>query len=766
MRGFRIASAAVTEIGRFGPAAMIATARLAGGWFAWWRDNRWPLRNSDRVRLLAEISERKRVEEELRAVNRTLRTVNRCNEALVRATEELELVRSICQIMVNEGGIRMAWVGYRQDDALCSIRRVAHAGFEAGYLERIDLAWSASPVGSGPTGIAVRTAEPHCADDIRTDPAFEPWRDEAVSRGYSSSLALPLMSNGAVFGALTLYAGTAHTFTAQTRSHFIELANDLAYGVMAVRTRLDRARIEAELQRSEAYLEEGQKLTHTGSWAWDVRTRQNIYWSPEHFRIFGLDPAKDTGSFENALQQIHPEDRDSFAGVLDAAIREKLDFEVNWRILLPDGSMRFVSNVGHPVIDKTGEVVEFVGTLVDVTRQHWARMALEKENADRLRAEEELRRSEAFLAEGQRVSQTGSWAWNATRNEVSWSVEQFRIFGFDPDTVAPSYDLFIGRFHPEDRAALEHLLWKSVRDGTDFEHEGRIVLPGGVTKYVHSLGHCVSAGREDVEFTGTIMDITERRIGEEALRNAVADLERASRLTTMGQLTASIAHEINQPLSAIVTNGNTCLRWLEGDRPDLGEVRQAAKRIVRDGYRAGEIVKSIRAMARKSVPEMARLDVNDVIQEVIALMRTEFRRHDISIETELTADLAPVLADRIQLQQVILNLIMNGIEAMAEVANRPRLLAVRSATVEVGEVLVSIEDSGPGLDPMQAGRIFEPFFTTKREGMGMGLSICHSIIEAHGGRLRALPAVPRGSAFQFTLPAAEDGRQIGEPNEQ
>jgi C4-dicarboxylate-specific signal transduction histidine kinase len=401
-----------------------------------------------------------------------------------------------------------------------------------------------------------------------------------------------------------------------------------------------------------------------------------------------------------------------------------------------------------------------------VTRQHWARMALEKENADRLRAEEELRRNEALLAEGQRVSRTGSWAWNATRNEVFWSLEQFRIFGFDPHAVTPSYELFIGRFHPEDRPALEDLLWKSVRDGIDFEHEGRIILPGGVMKYVHSLGHRVSAGGEDIELTGIIRDITERRIGEEALRNAVADLERASRLTTMGQLTASIAHEINQPLQAIVTNGNTCLRWLEGDRPDLGEVRQAAKRIVRDGYRAGEIVRSIRAMARKSVPEMAPLDVNDVIQEVIALMRTEFRRHDVSIETALCADLAPVLADRIQLQQVILNLIMNGVEAMVEVVSRPRLLAVRSATVEIGEVLVSIEDSGPGLDSMQASRIFEPFFTTKREGMGMGLSICQSIIEAHGGRLCALPGVPDGSVFQFTLPAAaDDGRQIGGSDE-
>jgi signal transduction histidine kinase len=711
-------------------------------------------------RLLAEIAERMRVEERLRAANRTLRTINRCNEALVRATEEIELVQAICRILVEDGGMRMAWVGYREEGAAWTIRRIAHAGFDDGYLDSIDVGWADAPTGQGPTGVAIRTCEFCWIDDIATDPNFRPWRDEALRRGYGSSFALPLKSDGMAFGALTLYADRPHAFDEQTRSHFTELANDLAYGVMAIRTRADRARVEAELRRIEAYLEEGQRLTHTGSWAWNIASRENVYWSPEHYRIFGLDPAKDAQSFEKALERIVPEDRANFVQILDAAIREKKDFEVDWRIRLPDRSLRYAHSVGHPVVDKDGVVVEYVGTLVDVTEQHLARMALERENAERRRAEEELRRSEAFLAEGQRISRTGSWAWNVPTGEVSWSTEQFRIFGLDPDTTTTSYAMFVDRIHPEDRAAVEEILEKAVSDGADFQCDLRIVTPEGATKYVHSLGHLAANG---AEFIGTIMDVTERRLADEALRSAVADLERASRLSTMGQLSASIAHEINQPLAAIVTNANACLRWLEAHRLDLEEARQAATRIVRDGHRAGDIVKSIRALTRKSAPEMVPLDINDVIQEVIVLMRAEFRRRDVRVETSLPSNLVSVIGDRVQLQQVVLNLIMNGIEAMADSTHRERRLEIISANDESDRVLVAVKDSGPGLDLTQTDRLFEAFFTTKPEGMGMGLSICRSIIDAHGGRLSASPNEPNGAVFQFTLPTAVgDASRVGD----
>ena len=704
-------------------------------------------------RLLAEIAERRRVEGQLRAANRTLRTINRCNEALVRATREVELAQAICRILVDDGGMRMAWVGYREEEATSPIRRIADAGFIDGYLDRIDVAWLDDPTGRGPTGVAIRTREPCWIDDIATDPRFQYWRDEALKRAYRSSLALPLKSEGMAFGALTLYAGHSHAFDEQTRSHLTELANDLAYGVMAIRTRAERARAEAELRRIEAYLEEGQRLTHTGSWAWNVARRENIYWSPEHYRIFGLDPAKDARSFEKALQRILPEDRASFIEILDVAIKEKKDFEVDWRIPLPDRTLRFVHSIGHPVLNGDGEVVEFVGTLVDVTEQHQAKLALERENARRRRAEDELRRSEAVLAEGQRISRTGSWAWNATTGEVAWSAELFRVFGLDPNSTTPSYAAFAERVHPEDRTTFEDMLEKAVRHGGDFQCDFRIVTPAGATKYVHSPGRIAANGAKHIEFIGTVMDVTERRLAEEALRSAVRDLERASRLSMMGQLTASIGHEINQPLAAIITNADACLLWLEADPPNFEEARQAATRIVKNGHRAGDIIKTVRSLTRKSPAEMASLDINDVIREVIGFLSAEFRRHDIRVEASLRSDLNSVNGDRVQLQQVVLNLIMNGIEAMTD-SLHGRRLHIKSACGESGHVRVAVEDSGPGLDFARADQLFEAFFTTKPQGMGMGLSICRSIIDAHGGRLWASPNQPTGAVFQFSLPGS------------
>lgn len=252
---------------------------------------------------------------------------------------------------------------------------------------------------------------------------------------------------------------------------------------------------------------------------------------------------------------------------------------------------------------------------------------------------------------------------------------------------------------------------------------------------------------------GTTIDITERGIGEDALRDAQADLARAARLATMGELTALIAHEVSQPLMAIVTNADACVTWLTNATPNLEEARRAAERIVNNGHRAGAIIKGIRALARKAEPEMAALDINDAITEIVALMDGELHRQNVLLKSELSGDLGPVIGDRIQLQQVVLNLIVNGIEAMAGVMDRPRTLRISTLTDPSG-LLVAVADGGTGLDPANVGRIFNRLFTTKPDGIGMGLAISRSIIEAHGGVLWATPNQPYGSTFQFTVPSA------------
>jgi len=374
------------------------------------------------------------------------------------------------------------------------------------------------------------------------------------------------------------------------------------------------------------------------------------------------------------------------------------------------------------------------------------------ENRDRQKAEAALLRSEASLSEAQQISHTGSWRWKVGTGEVSWSAEHFRIFAFDPATTQPCYATFMERIHAEDRSSLGQALDRAVRERSRFQHEYRIALPTGSVKHLQSVGLPDITESGDLEFVGTVMDITERRRADEALRSAQAELARVARLTTMGELTASIAHEVNQPLSGVVSNAEACLRWLDREIPDLEAVRRSVEWVVDDGNRAGEVIRRVRALAKKTDIEKVPLDVNDVIREVMALVRRELINHRVSLRMDLALALPMILADRVQLQQVIINLVMNGIEAMQSVTDRPRELVIRSGQDETQQVLVSVTDCGVGISAENADRLFNAFFTTKASGMGMGLSICRSIVEAHGGRLWATANIPHGATFQFTLP--------------
>jgi C4-dicarboxylate-specific signal transduction histidine kinase len=278
-------------------------------------------------------------------------------------------------------------------------------------------------------------------------------------------------------------------------------------------------------------------------------------------------------------------------------------------------------------------------------------------------------------------------------------------------------------------------------------------MADGSIRYLHTIGRpIIEPSGEIHDYVGATIDVSERKHSEDALRDAQAELVHAARLTTMGELAASIAHEVNQPLTSIVSNANACLSWLTRDLPNLDRARSSAERIVRDGHAAADVIKSIRAMLRKSAPEVAQLDINGVIMDVLELMRDELRRHDIGLVTNLSCDLGRVAGDRVQIQQVIVNLVKNAIDAMSAVSHRARLLRVATHVDADGYALICVEDTGVGLDQAKIQRIFEPFFTTRPDGMGLGLSICRSIVEAHGGRLCASAVVPYGSVFRFTVP--------------
>jgi len=511
--------------------------------------------------------------------------------------------------------------------------------------------------------------------------------------------------------------------------------------VGAVMDTTERKRAETKLRRSEESLLEAQKLSHTGSWRHDVASGA-VTVSPEIYRIHDIKPDDDASNTEFFFSRFHPEDRKRVVDLFEKSELEKTEFQVDYRIVLPDGTIKHLHTIGRPVLNASGDLVEFGGTAIDVTAAK--------------QAEEALQQSKSYLVEAQRLSHTGSWAGAPGAGEIRyWSEECYRVLGFDPHGGQPRVETFFQRVHPDDRAKTREELERAGREKTEFDFNYRIVHPGGEIRDIHTVGHPVFSSSGDlVEFVGTVMDITERKRAEEErerLRQVQADLAHLSRVTTMSELTASLAHEIRQPISAAITNAKTCLRWLSRDEPDLVEGREAAARIVKDATRAADIIGRIRVLFKKGALQRELVDVNEVIREMIVLLRSEANRYAISIRTELAEHLPTVMADRVQLQQVFMNLMLNGIDAMKGTTGEGELTIKSGA--DDGQVLVSVSDTGVGLPPEQAEHIFKAFFTTKDNGTGMGLPISRSIIESHGGRLWATGVPGCGATLQFTLPA-------------
>ena len=512
----------------------------------------------------------------------------------------------------------------------------------------------------------------------------------------------------------------------------------------------ERKRAEEELRKSEQRwralfhtLQQAQRIGRMGSWYRDLKS--NMFTCSEQFwRNLGMEPKTQPATYDEIERLLAPE---SVRQILLAnqcfiysseGADEGADLEVEIRP--PDGSTRW--GVLHREVDRdhAGNAIGIRGIVQDIT--------------ERKRAEELLRDREGRFRAIFENAGLGMALVDRQGHPIKCNPALLKMLGYSENELRNM--VFTEFTHPDD-ISLDWGLYNEVVAGKRdrYEIDKRYIRKDGRLMWGHLTCSLLKNkdGAPADSMVGMVEDITERKQAELALREAQAELARITRIATMGELTASIAHEINQPLGAVVTNGNAALRWLAGQPANLDEVRQALKRTIREANRASDVIGRIRALLQKTPPQTERLDINAVIREVVTLANSELLRGGVAVQLELAPDVPTVLGDRVQLRQVLLNLILNAIDAMSTVTDRPRKLVIRSAQHQEG-VLIQVQDSGTGLDPEQVDRIFEPFFTTKPEGIGMGLAIGRSIVEAHGGRLWATSASSHGAVFQFTLPRA------------
>jgi PAS domain S-box-containing protein len=434
---------------------------------------------------------------------------------------------------------------------------------------------------------------------------------------------------------------------------------------------------------------------------------------------------------------IHAEDLPRVVQLFARSITSGNPYDFEARLRRFDGVYRWFQVRGLPVRDANGCILRWCSLLTDID--------------ERKRAEDALKRSEVFLAEGQRLSRTGSFSWRVATGEITWSEELYRIFEFDRD-VPVTLELIGSRVHPEDIPMLNDMIDRARGTGSDFEYEHRLQMCNHSVKYLHLVGH----GRRDRDgrlvYIGAAQDVTEHRLSEETLGKVRSELAHVARVTSLGALTASIAHEVNQPLSGIITNASTCLRMLTLDPPNVEGARETARRTIRDGNRASDVITRLRALFSKKDTIAELVDLNDATREVIALSLSELQRNRVILRCELADDLPHVTGDRVQLQQVILNLLRNGSDAMNEVHDRPRELLIRTERNEGDRALLSVKDAGIGFDPQSMDKLFQAFHTTKNDGMGIGLSVSRSIIEQHNGRLWATLNGGPGATFSISIP--------------
>jgi PAS domain S-box-containing protein len=496
----------------------------------------------------------------------------------------------------------------------------------------------------------------------------------------------------------------------------------------------DRKRAEEALQSSERNLSLMINAIPTSLAV--LRTDGSLLYANKAALDYAGVTLEDLQSGDYRVRLYHPEDVERLREERRDALQRPIPFENEQRVLGKDGKYRWFLIRYNPLLDVHGRIDRWYAAGTDID--------------DRKRAEAQVEQAYLRLTEAQQLSKTGSFITDLLADEHDWSEEAFRIFEFDP-AAKVTVQMIRDTIHPEDLPTFEAMLARGMT-GTDVDFGFRTMTSRGTVKHVRGMARVMAQSAGRPVFIGALQDVTENKLAEEALDRARSELAHVARIATLNALTASIAHEVNQPLSGIITNASTCRRMLDGDPPNVDGARETARRIIRDGNRASDVITRLRALFSKKEFTLEPLDLNEATREVIALSLSDLQRDRVVLLSNLTENLPLVIGDRVQLQQVILNLLRNASDAMNIIEDRPRELLVRTERDEEDRVRLSVKDVGVGLGPEAADKLFEAFYTTKTDGMGIGLSVSRSIIERHQGRLWAEPNAGPGATFSFSLP--------------
>ena len=496
----------------------------------------------------------------------------------------------------------------------------------------------------------------------------------------------------------------------------------------------DRKRAEEAIRTSESNLK--LIIDTIPALAWSAGPDGGAEFLSQHYLNFvGLsaEQARNWGW----TAAVHPDDMSGLAATWQRIMASQLPGDAEARLRRYDGTYRWFLFRASPMRDSAGAIVKWYGVNTDIE--------------DRKRAEEALTRSEAFMMEGQYLARVGNFAWRVATDEIMWSEQLYRIYELEIG-LPVTLELIRTRVHPEDLTLLEKMVEHARDGGRDFEWQYRLLMPDHSIKYLHAVAHAIRDQHGELEYIAAVQDVTARRLSEEALDKARSELAHVARVMSLGALTASIAHEVNQPLSGIITNASTCLRMLDADPPNVEGARETARRAIRDGNRASDVITRLRALFTRKEFTLEPLDLNEAMREVIALSLNDLQRNRVVLQSDLADELPTVTGDRIQLQQVVLNLLRNASDAMMGVDDRPRQLTIRTERESPDRVRVTVRDAGVGLDRQTMDKLFDPFYTTKSGGMGIGLSVSRSIVERHHGRLWAEPNAGPGATFSFSIP--------------